>query len=650
MMNIKESPAISIVMVLLAGIFIANSAYSSNDSIKVYRTPPITVDSKRVLSREQIKYSAVSVLSDSLFDMIVPREISDVLIYAPGLFIKDYGGAGGLETVSIRGSSAAQTMIMLDGIRINSSQNSIVDLSTIPASFLGSAEIIRGGNSAIYGGNAMSGAVNLISKSRKEKKLSFEYGSFGEMLLSASYSDDFASSRPGLMLEFKSGEGDFPFEINDYGEIKEYRRRNADYKNFSGLAFYDYSAEKINFNIKYLINRSEKGLPGTAFAGNIENAVARYDETQNMVLASADFSAFSVKFKSGGLIKYHQSIFKDEENIVTKNRYSAYDELGALAFTRGEISMMNSEIGNITLRPEIEYSYSSLEGNFLDDKSGGYILRNNFAASLSAEVANEYDLLSTGINLAMRYDEVSDVGSEFSPMLGFLVDFREVGIVVNASASGNFRLPSFNEMYYLNYGNSELLPEHSVSYNLGATSQIFTGLRLSANLFYIDTRDKIVSMPTSPISWSARNVKRSTSTGLELQVNASEIFNIFGIFFNYTYQEAINKTKGDFAFNKLLEYVPKHIFSGVIEAGVGDFSISLMSEFSSKRYYLPGEIRYSEIDEYLLLSTMLSYSLNNLLNLRLFLKVENINDIDYVIIRNYPMPGRVIKVGASVRF
>ena len=89
---------------------------------------------------------------------------ADLINLAPGTTVRDFGGFGKLKTVSIRGSSNEQVVILLDGIKINNSLGGGVDLSTIPAGIIDRIEVIRGGSSAIAGTEAIGGIINIITK------------------------------------------------------------------------------------------------------------------------------------------------------------------------------------------------------------------------------------------------------------------------------------------------------------------------------------------------------------------------------------------------------------------------------------------------------------------------------------------------------
>jgi outer membrane cobalamin receptor len=88
----------------------------------------------------------------------------EVVSQATGVNVREFGGLGSASTISIRGSSSDQVVVLLDGIRLNPSGGGGVDLSTIPAEHIASIEVIRGGDSAFYGDGALGGVINIKTK------------------------------------------------------------------------------------------------------------------------------------------------------------------------------------------------------------------------------------------------------------------------------------------------------------------------------------------------------------------------------------------------------------------------------------------------------------------------------------------------------
>ena len=127
--------------------------------VKIF--PEISVEASKIIIDYEQFFNSTSFLTKSNIQETGTWQVSQVLENQPGLFIKDYGGLGGLKTISTRGTNSSQTLILLDGMRINSNQNGSLDLSVIPAGLLNRIEIIRSGSSGLFGGNAIGGIISL---------------------------------------------------------------------------------------------------------------------------------------------------------------------------------------------------------------------------------------------------------------------------------------------------------------------------------------------------------------------------------------------------------------------------------------------------------------------------------------------------------
>jgi len=142
------------------------------------------------------------------------QNIGEVLELATGIFVKNYGHIGSLKTASIRGASENQILILLDGQRLNLAQGTAPDLSDIPLQAIERVEIIRGGNSALYGTDAVGGVVNLITRSNTESKplsgqVTTTAGSFGTRILEANFGQKLNKFDYFLAHNYTRSDGDF---------------------------------------------------------------------------------------------------------------------------------------------------------------------------------------------------------------------------------------------------------------------------------------------------------------------------------------------------------------------------------------------------------------------------------------------------------
>jgi outer membrane cobalamin receptor len=213
---------------------------------KIVRLPEVQVIKERNKSNSAIEFSPNTTIDNQIIQTISPTQISEVMSLAPGVNISNYGGLESMKTISIRGTGSMRTLILLDGLPINSSQNGSFDLNNINPSLIDNIEIIRGGASAIYGGNAIGGAVNIQTNYSPSEiiKANIRYGSFNE--IETNITGNYVANQTLLStnINYQTSDGNYPFNYTLFGEEKLFYRENADYKNLmlSGTAktnFYD---------------------------------------------------------------------------------------------------------------------------------------------------------------------------------------------------------------------------------------------------------------------------------------------------------------------------------------------------------------------------------------------------------------------------
>lgn len=600
----------------------------------------IEVISNRIFSNSAFKYYSNENISQSQIKEINPVQINEILLNIPGISIKNYGGLSGLKTVSLRGTSSNQSLIMLNGIKLNLSQNGSVDLSKIPVNLINSIEIMRGGNSAIYGANSIGGIINLKTKVPEHRfSAGIDYGSFNYKAGNLNY--NFRKIPISLFMEYKKNDGDFSFTSNDISIEKDLIRKNSDFENYSVSSFFDLI--DTNYVLKSAIIGivTKKGIPGAVLKNNINSENARYDE-------------FELIFSNSFTKNINNNIFEISANhiISYSDYYSAENKnfilLGSGIFTLNQ-SLLNSsynfKLNDLELKISGELSNSILAGNMLESDIEKRFIS---ALSLTAEKTNDYTFGDLNYLSGLRFDYIDDAGTAISPLTG--IYYSNKNIKSNFNYSYNFRPPSFNEMYYLNYGNRNLKPEKSHSLNFGLSFQFSDELILTTDLFYIETTDKIVTIPKSPVSWTAENIGEVVNKGIEFKMDWKPI-KYYSAKFAYSLQSAIDKSLKSITYNKLIPYIPQEVISMNHNIEFWDYKLTLIFNYSSFTYSLPGNNFESIINEYYSIDINFykdfKISKNQITG---YLKINNITNNNYEIIKNYPMPGIHFYSGIKYRF
>ncbi|TRZ43806.1 TonB-dependent receptor [Robertkochia solimangrovi] len=274
----------------------------------------------------------------------------------------------------------------------------------------------------------------------------------------------------------------------------------------------------------------------------------------------------------------------------------------------------------------LNYTSVSADGSNIGDNN-----RNTLAVGLMADhTLSEH--WKYGINLRQEFLNEFDNPMVFSAYTIYRV-LPEYSIKANISR--NYRVPTFNDLFWDTGGNEDLEPEHSMQYELGNILN-FHPFRFTVNLFYIKAKDMIKWQPDTSGQWVPVNVASATNYGLELRGKYKISIGEHQLHFNasYAYTKAIDNNT-----DKQLIYVPYHKITGL-----ADYSFRRWNAYY--QFLMNGEV-YTTTDNS---DTVDAYMVANLgINYRFFqrdhgltlgLRIANIFDKYYENVAYRPMPGR----------
>ncbi len=638
-------------VLLLTTAATAHSLRAQTDSTRidsVLRLAPVEVQAARLLPSAR-HFVPTALIGRKRLRALGARQLSDALGSVPGVFIKNYGGLGGLQTISLRGGSAAQTLVLLDGMRLNASQNGLVDFSTFPLSLVEEIEVLRGGAAALYGGHALSGVVNIRSRPPSQRwtyGLRAEHASFGEYRAAGRLSLPIDSSSLALGLTVDHSDGDFPFDFNEFGRERRLRRSNGDFRNLAGIVQLRSRFAEWSLHAGALLRDTERGSPGAVVQGNLENGGARLSETDGLgFLRARRILPAGPSLALGAFLRRNSTRYMDPELFVGNQATEFQAEEAAL---QGNLRWL-SKGSLLELRGEADVA--ALRGTSLQPDVGDRVQRGRLSLASRGEI--EWTLPQLGelsAQAALRFDHYSDFGTVLSPLAGLALYRPDEGLTLRLLWSYNFRPPSFNELYYLNFGNANLKAERAHSFNLGLTWQNSDELRLELDAFLIRSSNQIVSVPKTPLSWTAENIGVVLSRGVEVAVLTSFLDGRCSFTAAYTLQRASDESPGtDFPGSDIV-YAPRELLSADVQVKADPLSFGAATRLSGRRFALPGGEPGSALPAHWLTTLFLEkqWQWNDDLRLGLRLDLDNVFDVSYTVIRNYPMPGRMARLTISL--
>lgn len=634
--------SVNIFLYVFVCIFLVPNVMSSQDdgsfgTDSIRKTfPEIEVEADKMV-KEKYRFTSFSQYDERMINIIAGEDITKAISFSPGLYILDYGGMGGLKTVSMRGTNSQQSLILIEGMRLNSTQNGSADLSNLPMGLFTDISVMKGGISALEGGNAVGGAVNMKTDIKDDKKtrISLDHGSFGMFGGALEYSAGGDVFSYLFNINARKSDGDYTLNMTEYGKNKQVKRRNADIDAMNASLVFEQKHKNYNNKNILIASFSGRGIPGAVVQGDIENRSARLKEKEMMFISKHEINVTDI-------LLFEASLFTkfDEMKYLDSTALSHKPEMNY--FTKDLRLELNSSFltDHFKFDVSIESGYSALNGDMLQPGMKNFADRSELAFSLMTQT---YDLeTNTGVlkGLAgIRLDLIEDLAPNYSPVIGGMFTASFLPMDIKLQLSENFRAPSFNEMYYLNYGNVDLKPERSRSMNIDIGVYPWHFLSLSLSGFLIQTEDQIIAIPESPMSWSAENMAMVESKGIEL--NAAGKYDPISYSFSYTLMETLDVSKESMTYGKQVIYVPNELISGYLSAERWNILLGISANYSSHRYSQADNSYNSMLRRYAIINVFSGYEFRaEHLSSNIRLECNNLFNEDYSIIKNYPMPGR----------
>ncbi|RPI65025.1 MAG: TonB-dependent receptor, partial [Ignavibacteriae bacterium] len=416
-------------------------------------------------------------------------------------------------------------------------------------------------------------------------------------------------------------------------------RANADARSTSGMI--RVGAGPVS--ITAMGRTADRGVPGAVVDGARPQPRARLDDLDLWALATAkivDATSSSVELRLGG--RYLDQHYVDPDATFSgldgiDARYLLRDVSGDAVWRLSSLEVMH--------RATLSAGYVDLRGESLDPDIDSLAVRRTAALSYDVQWTVDERLL---VEAALRGDVYSDVGSAVSGSLGGRWKVQP-DLVMRASIGTGFRPPSFNELYFLNYGNTDLKPERSIMASIGGMWSPTSWFNIDANLFTSQITDLIVGIPMSPVITSAQNIGNAVSYGVELAARFSLLEDrVFGQW-SYTLQRVEDRTGRPGIDGTLVPYVPMELIAVQSWWDDGSTIASLEWNYASYRYAQPGAESTSLLAPYHLVHASVGQVIAARdVKMTVLFRIDNIFDERYVVIRGYPMPGRTLRLTLSV--
>ena len=622
--------------------------------------------------KKPIRITTVETIDKPQIDKMRVKTVSEVLDNVAGVFVEKSGTVGGTHRVSIRGTAPKHVLVLLDGQKINPSGSGVADLNTIPLELVERIEILKGGQSAIYGADALGGIINIVTLPQKsnessELRLGSHWGKWDAEVYNSSFSKEFSER---LFAKFaythQYAKNDFEIWVYDNPEKREkleLQGRNGDsttarknaYKkasNFFASGKYVFSlATELSFSGH--VYQAENGIPGSyGWMAAYQRAWGKDERRLATAKLAHRFSPTFILENSFGYSRFKQH-FHNDTIIVFDSRYvddvTDFSVLAQIQLYRGN-----------RLKAGIEYQRDVFNHTNLrnPDQSIGRVERSSFGAFFSDQqsfvLPNALYLKELTLNLAVRWDDSKLLKDFLSPQVGMALSGGErYRIALRTNYGKSYRQPSNNALFWKGdvfaEGNPDLLPEKSEHSEAGGEIHLPWFGQLSGGMTYFH------SVVTDLIEWHRRfdgryhpvNVSRAKIYGHEDFITWKTCKDMLQINYNNTVCYAKNKGGDRLEDGKFIPFRPRYVTNLSFSFEYKILEILYKIRWVSERYTGPANTKREEPYHLEDLTLALKERLWHL-ETKLGLEWHNLNDEEYTLIYRHPMPGREWGISLSL--
>ncbi|OGV68600.1 MAG: hypothetical protein A2283_12585 [Lentisphaerae bacterium RIFOXYA12_FULL_48_11] len=569
---------------------------------------------------------SASVISKERIEEMKAQNVGEALRESAGARVNSYGAMGAGSSISLRGSTANQVLVMVDGRPVNLPSVGSADLSMYPVDQIERIEVIRGPASVLYGANALAGVVNIVTKDVPDKLLteaSASYGTFDTRIFRLSNGAKIGDLGYLITASQNSSDG--------------YRTNSAcDGYHVSGKVNYDLSQDsRLIFSTGY--SRQDKGIPGAIIwpSPNCTQDDERYwfDATHKVEFGKNSCLTSKV------FLNQHWQEYKDTDlftDDISRNQQLGLDVqqtlplgdrhllLGGIFFERDNVNIINDITGG--------------------SRIGGKQNLTTTAIYLQDEISLSESLIVTP---GLRCDVQSEYGTEVSPKVSGLYRFTDK-TSLRASVGRGFRAPTIDDLYWrddYSAGNPDLKPEKSIGYDVGIQHEFGSKNLFQVTLFRSEVENLITWADTQGNGiWEACNIDKACLQGVETEVNLQCTKQV-SIKLSYTFLDA--RDTGEEYHNQYLRYKPKHKGGCRLQyQGERGLKVNLGAEYTDSAY--SDRANTSEVDGFVLVDTSVSQTVGK--GTEIFVSGKNLLDQEYEVIKGYPMPGTIVMSGVKVIF
>ncbi|MCF8026054.1 MAG: TonB-dependent receptor [Desulfobacteraceae bacterium] len=620
-------------VLFLPGPIPAQENAGANDSVTMLEEVVVTATRQK----EEISSvpANVSVITESDIENSPARDVPELLRTSAGVHVNDISGNRRSYTVDLRGfgeTAALNTLVQVDGRRINQADLSGTDWTLIPLDRIERIEIARGGRgSVLYGDNSGGGVINIITKEGRDFQAKVEAagGSYDTWKTDAQVSGSQKSLSYAVSGSYLSSDG--------YRDNSDTRAKDV------GVNLGYFASDSIKLNLSSGYHEDKTGLPGAITESEFDSGVSRTD-----TLRPYDYTDVEDYYVKGGpeIYFWNNSLFKIDMSF--RNRESLFFS----SFTGGTYTG-NTEINSVSASPQLVFrenifgldhnltvgmdyvadeedivntsSYTGTDRFELKKKNYGFYIHEELNATEKLSISGGYRYDKAEFTFEPSTPDETEA-SEDLYTAGASYKYKE-NSQVYFSFSRSFRYPVLDEFFNFQYNtiDTEMKPQTSDNYELGVKHAFSDSLYGNINIFRIDTEDEILYNPTAGLFGANENLDAETQRdGIEIMLTKD--FDSLQLKGTYSYTDATIEG-GQFDGNDF-PGVPEHQASLTSTFYLmKNLTLALNGVYVGERPFISDFANdFEDQDDYFVANAKVQYQWKRM---NAYLKVNNLFDKEY---------------------
>ncbi|MDR3709199.1 MAG: TonB-dependent receptor [Capsulimonadaceae bacterium] len=653
-MNRKYNSLAVLVAALMAAAGVVRADALATQPSEDQETTVVVTATRTNTPIDQVSSSVTVITAKQLQETDQPYVVN-ALRLVPGLFINESGGPGKVAEVFTRGALSGNTLIMIDGVPVNdpSDADRGYDMSTLTVDNVDRIEVLRGAQSTLYGSNATAGVINIITKHGNGTPLTrvtLDGGSYGtadgsiesggkagSWGYSAALAQHYTAGWPSAALQPGDSENDGYRNTTFSGRVD---------KKLSDALSLDFTGRYADATNHYSGYGSLDGMTYQA----IDDGLHKADSEQITMRAQLDWRPASSPWSStaGASVNTINKDSTDQgSSPVDSSPYGQSNSNGRMYKLDWQSNYKASHTNLVTFGAETEqdraqYYYPGTSPAFY--AYNGYSFPAEYVSPRSITTGSGYaqDQITLSpawfLTVGARLDDHQEFGKQMTYRAGSDYHLWRTGTTFKANYATGFKAPTLFQLYDPTYGNPALRPETDKSFDAGVEQSVLGGRgAVSATYFNTQYKDMIVNAQSYPFAYS--NLRTAMSTGVEA-AGSYKVARKLDLNLSYTYTHAHDNSGAP------LLRRPNDMYAASLHyQWTKKLSFNATEQTVSDRLDTNGSVAPVTLSTYTLINLAAQYDMSP--RYKLFARIDNVTNADYVEVYSYRAAGRGIYGGIT---